>query len=101
MAASFSKISAARSCKRLTVGSSPYTSSPTSAAAIARRISGVGFVTVSDLRSIMFVARAHCTSLRSPPASLVRPVLLHGADQAFLDDHHGQRAVAAVDEALG
>ena len=36
---------------RLTVGSSPYASSPTSASAIARRISGVGVVTVSDRRS--------------------------------------------------
>ena len=35
-----------------TVGSSPKTSSPTSAWAMARRISGVGRVTVSDLRSI-------------------------------------------------
>src|SRR2546423_10498144 len=52
-AASFSKTSAARSCRRLTVGSSPYTSSPTSASAIARRIEGVGFVTVSLRKSII------------------------------------------------
>ena len=37
----------------LTVGSSPMTSSPTSALAMAWRISGVGFVTVSLRRSIM------------------------------------------------
>src|SRR5690606_1082750 len=36
-----------------TVGSSPRTSSPTSAAAIACRIAGVGRVTVSLLRSII------------------------------------------------
>src|SRR5205085_11936482 len=54
-AASFSKTSAARSCRRLTVGSSPYTSSPTSASAIARRIEGVGFVTVSLRRSIILL----------------------------------------------
>ncbi len=36
----------------LTVGSSPKTSSPTSASAIARRIAGVGLVTVSERRSI-------------------------------------------------
>ena len=36
----------------LTVGSSPNTSSPTSASAIAFRMAGVGLVTVSDLRSI-------------------------------------------------
>src|SRR6267143_1264774 len=46
-AASFPKISAARFSSWLTVGSSPYTSSPTSATAIARRISGVGRVTSS------------------------------------------------------
>ena len=50
--ASRPKISAARRSSRFTVGSSPYTSSPTSAAAIAIRISGVGRVTVSDRRSI-------------------------------------------------
>src|SRR5260370_37699919 len=55
IAASFSKISAARSCRRLTVGSSPYTSSPTSASAIALRIAGVGWVTVSLLKSIVSI----------------------------------------------
>src|SRR5919205_221779 len=54
-AASFSKSSAARSCRRLTVGSSPYTSSPTSASAIARRIEGVGLVTVSLLKSMNLI----------------------------------------------
>src|SRR5262245_25538012 len=42
---------AAASSRRRTVGSSRYTSSPTSAEAIARRIAGVGFVTVSLRRS--------------------------------------------------
>ena len=37
---------------RLTVGSSPKTSSPTSASAMARRMAGVGRVTVSERRSI-------------------------------------------------
>src|SRR6266436_2373420 len=46
-AASFPKISAARVSSRFTVGSSPYTSSPTSAAAIAARISAEGRVKVS------------------------------------------------------
>src|SRR5260370_634598 len=50
-AASMPKISAARCSSRLTVGSSPYTSSPTSASAIARRISAVGRVTVSLRKS--------------------------------------------------
>ena len=51
--ASLPSSSAARSSRAMTVGSSPKTSSPTSAAAIARRISAVGLVTVSDRRSIM------------------------------------------------
>ncbi len=50
-AASFPVTSAARSWRRLTVGSSPNQSSPTSASAIARRIAGDGVVTVSDRRS--------------------------------------------------
>ena len=41
----------------ITVGSSPQTSSPTSASAIARRISGVGRVTVSERRSTGRIAR--------------------------------------------
>src|SRR5581483_1400806 len=52
-AASLPAISAARCSRWLTVGSSPYTSSPTSASIMARRISGVGLVTVSLLKSIM------------------------------------------------
>src|SRR3954462_246678 len=51
-AASLPVISAARSWRRFTVGSSPYQSSPTSAEAIARRIESEGFVTVSERRSI-------------------------------------------------
>src|SRR6185369_15940971 len=50
-AASLPSSPAANDSRRLTVGSSPYTSSPTSASAIARRISGVGLVTVSERRS--------------------------------------------------
>ena len=41
-----------RASSALTVGSSPATSSPTSAAAIAARMAGVGLVTVSLRRSI-------------------------------------------------
>ena len=50
-AASLPRSSAARSSSARAVGSSPHTSSPTSAAAIASRIAGVGRVTVSDRRS--------------------------------------------------
>src|SRR5437899_12431585 len=50
-AASLPKISAARRSSLLTVGSSRYTSSPTSASAMARRMDGVGRVTVSLRKS--------------------------------------------------
>ena len=48
---SFPSISATIDSRRLTVGSSPDMSSPTSAVAMASRIPGVGLVTVSLLRS--------------------------------------------------
>ena len=50
-AASLPSISATRICSSMTVGSSPSTSSPTTAAAIASRIGGVGCVTVSLRKS--------------------------------------------------
>ncbi len=50
-AASLPSSAAQRSCSRLVVGSSPYWSSPTGAAAIAARIASVGRVTVSERRS--------------------------------------------------
>ena len=50
-AASLPSSPAIRCCSRLTVGSSPYWSSPTGASAMARRISGDGRVTVSERRS--------------------------------------------------
>ena len=50
--ASLPRSSAARSSRAITVGSSPKTSSPTSASAMARRIAAVGRVTVSLRRSI-------------------------------------------------
>src|SRR6516164_1108983 len=57
-AASRPKISAARRSSRLILGSSPYTSSPTSASNMARRISGEGLVTVSLRRSMKRAERA-------------------------------------------
>src|SRR5579875_927877 len=51
-AASLPSSPAMRSSKRLTVGSSPKTSSPTSAVCMAARIAGVGRVTVSLRRSM-------------------------------------------------
>src|SRR5688572_2993572 len=52
-AASKPKSSAARACRRFTLGSSPKTSSPSSASIIARRMPGEGRVTVSERRSTM------------------------------------------------
>src|SRR5512139_1713349 len=57
-AASVLSISAARDWSRLTVGSSPYTSSPTSAWAMTSRMAGVGLVTVSLRRSMILVGSA-------------------------------------------
>ena len=54
--ASCPRSSAVRRSSAITVGSSPYTSSPTGAASIASRIAGVGTVTVSDRRSITTAA---------------------------------------------
>ena len=51
-AASCPSSSAARRCSSLTVGSSRSCSSPTSARAIAARMASVGFVAVSERRSI-------------------------------------------------
>src|SRR5688572_8944735 len=56
--ASRPNISAARCCKRLTLGSSMNTSSPTSASAIARRIAADGLVTVSLRKSIILILMA-------------------------------------------
>ena len=56
-AASFPSMRAVSASSAMTVGSSPQTSSPTSASAIARRISGVGRVTVSERRSTGRIAR--------------------------------------------
>src|SRR5215471_9061864 len=50
--------SAARASRRLMLGSSPKTSSPSSASAIARRMSGPGMVSVSDRRSTGLVTGA-------------------------------------------
>jgi len=50
-AASFPSRSAATSWRRLMEGSSPNTSSPRAAAAIASRISGLGIVSVSERMS--------------------------------------------------
>src|SRR4051794_41569453 len=89
-AASVPSAAAASDCKRLTVGSSPYSSSPTSESAIARRISGVGVVNVSLRSSMDLPTLIDASSFR-----------LHGTDETFL--HHGdrERAVVPEDETFG
>ncbi len=54
-AASLPSSSAQRACSRLVLGSSPYWSSPTGAAAMAARMAAVGWVTVSERRSMRSV----------------------------------------------
>src|SRR3990172_10211048 len=73
-AASFPNTSATVSSRRRTVGSSPNTSSPPSASAIAFRMAGEGLVTVSERRSIIdqerkqfvFLQRRKIRTLSSP-----------------------------------
>jgi len=55
-AASLPRRSATRFSRAFTVGSSPKTSSPTAAVAIACRMGSVGFVTVSERMSTSLLA---------------------------------------------
>src|SRR5204862_8263259 len=55
------------------VGSSPYTSSPTSAAAIAFRMPGVGRVTVSLRRSMKSIGSLRAEALRPSRAEPAPP----------------------------
>jgi hypothetical protein len=76
-AASLPSRSAASASSALTVGSSPYTSSPTSARAIASRISGVGQLTVSLRRSMQSTGEGLSACwldfYHYPPVSLTAP----------------------------
>src|ERR1700761_6825183 len=84
--ASFPARSATVACKRKTVGSSPQTSSPTSAADMAASIGGVGRVTVSLRKSIMVCS---CTSVNDSlgkPAGAALPVLMGIAASADQPD---------------
>jgi hypothetical protein len=60
-AASLPVRSAAVSSSRFTLGSSPKTSSPSGAVAMARNIFAVGSVTVSDRRSMALTSTHSCT----------------------------------------
>src|SRR4051794_7151434 len=76
--ASMPKRSAQTACRRLTVGSSPKTSSPTGASAMARRIAGDGWVTVSLRRSIMGRPKKNSGSVPELPLSQRFVHLLQG-----------------------
>src|SRR5213594_2123508 len=75
-AASLPSSAATRSCRRMTVGSSPKTSSPTSAAAMAARMPGVGLVTVS-LRRSMGASGMSASDEDLPLPLLQEPALAH------------------------
>src|SRR3990170_2882930 len=66
--ASLPTASAARRSRRLTVGSSEKTSSPTSASNMAWRMAGVGRVMVSLRRSMVFTVRSFCRCRRDAAA---------------------------------
>ena len=74
-AASLPNSAATRSWSSITVGSSPHTSSPTAAAAMAARIAGVGRVTVSLRKSftvggILAGIPVRSSSLRPAPPQI-------------------------------
>ena len=71
-AASLPKRPATFSSRARTVGSSPYTSSPTSAEAIAARMASVGLVTVSLRRSITRTPYESTATWASPSISATR-----------------------------
>ena len=73
MAASWPRSSAARSSSAITVGSSRFCSSPTSASAMARRMPGVGCVAVSERRSITARIVPATRAGRGQRASPARP----------------------------
>src|SRR6202035_814176 len=99
---------AASSCSVRTVGASPKTSSPTSASAIARRISASGRVTVSDRRSMRSVVMIASGSEAEPHPhrSLHHLAPLHldgdlGEEEVQGEAGIGDAAVAAVGELGG
>src|SRR2546425_4982258 len=103
-ASSKPKISAARACSRFTVGSSPKTSSPSSASSIVRRMAGVGRVTVSERRSTMSLTLGYYLTFtchrREAHVRLSYPRFRRGArrDERYgtaisHEEHHHARAL--------
>src|SRR5919201_3323694 len=79
-AASLPSSWAIRSSSWLTVGSSPKTSSPTSAEAIACRIPGPGRVTVSERRSMILMSRLYSAGMRRESRMQLRERVLRVLD---------------------
>src|SRR5262245_30950148 len=86
--------SATRVSSALTVGSSPYTSSPTSALAIASRMPRDGRVTVSDRRSRTSMAANLTAKLERSQEQLVRDDLggLRQVDRRLIGGHRNPDA---------
>src|SRR3990172_8929452 len=107
--ASFPNRSAARASRRWTVGASSQTSSPTSAAAIAARISGVGVVRGSERRSTMscmqrLLGGERRLLLASPAGPLAaRKLLDQPAERAvgFLGALEAEQRLGLLEESLG
>src|SRR6476620_1164039 len=92
-AASLPSNAATRSSSRRIVGSPSRSSSPTSAAAIAARIAGVGLVTVSLLRSIVMRG---IWPLPFPPRQSPAPRV----DALRFDDRHFDYGLLGADDRL-
>src|SRR5438128_6135925 len=101
-AASLPSESATRSSNLFTVGSSPKTSSPTSAAAMAARMPAVGLVTVSLRRSITLsgigVSLGFLPVFEEPAAADLAEEHLPDLDVFVLER---RRLAALLDFALG
>src|SRR5436189_903179 len=82
-AASNPSVAATCRSRRRTVGSSPHWSSPTSASAMARRMAGVGRVTVSERRSTGRSVNRHALEGLHDALDRVELVVLGDQPQVF------------------
>src|SRR5437868_1916467 len=87
--ASKPKVSAARACSLLTVGSSPNTSSPSSASCMARRMPSLGRVTVSERRSTIAATLYYPDVYLSPGETNVERTHSRLGDDICRGERHG------------
>src|SRR5271154_4857100 len=86
-----------RSCSALTVGSSPYWSSPTGARAIAARMSSDGSVTVSERRSMRSISKLLSeAAILAPAHAAVERRRVAGSKARWLRDNTRARYVASL-----